>query len=99
MPTTIEPTVGRIVWFYENGGTLTQPLAAIITAVHNDFCVNLCAFSDGGAPMGYSSVPLHQGDEERPHGFFCEWMPYQKGQAAKTEALESELSKSATKEP
>jgi hypothetical protein len=30
-----------------------------------------------------------------PQGSFCEWMPYQQGQAAKTEALEQKLAEKA----
>jgi hypothetical protein len=37
-------------------------------------------------------VPLMQDGDEQPwHGNFAMWMPYQKGQAAKTEALEARL--------
>ena len=85
----IEPTVGRVVLFYDNNGP--EPHAAIITEVHGECCVNLCAFSKNGIPKGYTSVPLLQDDDPRPSCCFCEWMPYQKGQAAKTEALEEQI--------
>jgi hypothetical protein len=37
-----------------------------------------------GKTFAMTSVQLVQGDERRPeNGYFCEWMPYQVGQAAK----------------
>lgn len=98
----ITPTVGRVVWFhpsintgeagfaYHGGG---QPLAAIIAHVQGDRMVNLTVFDSNGVPHGRTSVRLLQGDEPHtpPNGYYCEWMPYQKGQAAKTEALEQKL--------
>ncbi|MBF5006826.1 hypothetical protein ISG32_21500 [Diaphorobacter sp. NR2-3-3-1] len=40
-----------------------------------------------------TSVPLVQdGDSCPANGYYCEWMPYQKGQAAKTEAAEKNAS-------
>lgn len=89
----IHPTPGRIVWFHPNGITLPpnfaysdseQPLAAVIAYVHSDRMVNLSVFDQNG--MGYSlaDVTLLQDDDATPNGFaYAEWMPYQKGQAAK----------------
>jgi hypothetical protein len=87
----IEPTVGRIVWFYTSG-TRSEAQAAIVTKVWNSRMVNLCVFDFGGGSGGVSSVDLLQ-DDAKPEGrsSWCEWMPYQKGQAAKTEALEAKL--------
>lgn len=92
----IEPTVGRIVHFYRHGKTQKdageQPEAAIIAHVWSESCVNLSVFNANGESRGVTSVPLFQGDGEPPEGmFFCEWMSYQKGQAAKTEELEARL--------
>ncbi|HEY4037822.1 MAG TPA: hypothetical protein VGM15_03290 [Burkholderiaceae bacterium] len=93
----ITPTVGRIVWYYPhrtepidcNPG---EPLAAIVARVHNEASVTLCVFDSGGAPHVKRSVPLFQ-DEKQEQQYigvssFCCWMPYQKGQAAKTEQLQ-----------
>lgn len=91
----IKPTVGRVVWFWHGGTTNnghTQPCAAIVTYVHSDAMVNLAVFDQNGFCSPRTSVPLRQDNDERPNGMFCEWMPYQKGQAAKTEALEQRLS-------
>lgn len=95
----IKPTIGRVVWFtpakddpaqYDK----KQPLAALVVYVHSDRMVNLAVFDQNGQMThGRTSVPLHQDGDERPAGYFAEWMPYQKGQAAKTEALESQLGK------
>lgn len=101
----IKPTVGRVVWFrpslnaaaeggftYHNNG---QPLAAIVAYVWGDRMVNLAVFDSNGVLHSKTSVPLVQdGDEPSPDGYYCEWMPYQKGQAAKTEQLEQKLTAS-----
>lgn len=95
----IKPSVGRIVWFTPgdwDGNVLTrhpdQPLAAIVAYVHSDRMVNLTVFDANGHPHGRTSVQLVQDGDPRPDQFFCEWMPYQKGQAAKTEQLEKQVS-------
>jgi hypothetical protein len=90
----IRPTVGRVVWFW-GPSTSVQPRAAIIAFVHSDTCVNLAVFDRNGESGGMESVVLWQGDGERPDGPHAEWMPYQKGQAAKTEQLERVISEVA----
>lgn len=96
----IKPTVGRVVWFHPSELTGEanfarhqdgQPYAAIIARVWSNAIVNLTVFDASGTPHPRTSVKLWQGDGIPP-GTYCEWMPYQKGQAAKTEAAE----KSAT---
>lgn len=93
----IKPTVGRVVWFYPQGSREnTQPLPAIVSAVWGDRCVNLMVIEQNGVPMSHppTSVTLVQEGDERPKqvdgtfGRHCTWMPYQIGQAAKTEAAE-----------
>lgn len=99
----IRPTVGRVVWFYPAGSSPgNQPLAAIIAHVHSDTRVNLAIFDPNGVPMADppTSIPLAQDEDGMPaSGFYCMWMPYQKGQAAKAEALESKLSTCETTPP
>lgn len=88
----ITPTVGRVVWYWPTGRVEGQPQVALIAHVWSDTCVNLAIFDDNGVPYPKppTSVLLVQDGNERPNGgHFCEWMPYQKGQAAKTEALEA----------
>ncbi len=92
----IKPTVGRVVWYVGSEGDelngmpkSDQVCAALIAYVHSDTLVNLVVFDCNGAPHSRTSVTLlHEGAKEGP---YCTWMPYQKGQAAKTEELEAKL--------
>lgn len=88
----IKPTIGRVVLFWDRSPDRplqTQAHAALVAYVHSDNMVNLSVFDAEGRPHPQTSVRLLQDDEEAPNGPYCEWMPYQKGQAAKTEALET----------
>jgi len=87
----IKPSIGRVVWF-QPGKSIEQPLrdqpfAAIVAYVWNDRMINLAYFNENGEPRNATSVTLLQDDDQTPgHGHFAEWMPFQKGQAAKQEA-------------
>ena len=75
----------------------TQPMAAVIAFVHpcgpGGWRINISRLSRDGIAIPMTDVPLVQNEMDRPlHGGWCEWMPYQKGQAAKTEALEAKVS-------
>lgn len=87
----IKPTIGRIVWFYPQGRQQVeakqQPHAAIIAYVHSDDYINITYFDTNGFAHPANGVFLRQEGEPRPDFAFCEWMPYQLGQAAKTAAL------------
>jgi len=92
----IRPTVGRVVLFWPilNPGERpdAQPWAAIVTYVWSDRMVNLSVFAHNGVQRSCTSVPLLQDGDAAPiSGYYCEWMPYQKGQAARTEAAERQL--------
>lgn len=75
---TIKPTVGRIVYFYESkpgigsghsnaGFTTTGPHAAVVTQVHSDNCVNLAVFNqNGNSTFGRTSIKLLAPGETRP---------------------------------
>jgi hypothetical protein len=89
--TVITPTIGRVVWYYHGHHTQDQAYAALVTYVHSDTLINCVAFNPNGEPLSCTSVPLIQDNSERPVGHYAEWMPYQKGQAAKTEALEKQV--------
>lgn len=87
----IKPTIGRVVWYFPSGDNSEvvkyddQPMAATVAYVHNDHMVNLSVVDHAGNQHACTSVRLVQEGEECPNGAYCEWMPYQKGQAAKTE--------------
>jgi hypothetical protein len=92
----IKPTVGRMVHYYPAGTDSmavngSDPLAAIIACVWTDTCVNLAIFDANGIPHQKTSVLLLQYDNPAPDGGYAEWMPYQKGQAAKTDELEARI--------
>lgn len=99
----IKPTIGRVVWFwpyapslfgeFHFNGSLEQPCAAIVVAVWSDRCVNLVVYDHAGMSHSFGSVILVQDGDSKPERCcFCEWMPYQKGQAAKAEELEKQRS-------
>lgn len=92
----IKPTQGRVVWFrpHVTDGISRlgdgQPHAAIIAGVRSDAAVNLSVLDHFGNWSARTNVPLIQdGDPPPADCSYAEWMPYQKGQAAKTEALEA----------
>lgn len=104
----IEPTPGRVVLFHPekhdvrlwgqyDGGHV---FCALIADVHSPYLVNLMVVGHDGYPHPRINVKLVNGDVARPHhndDAFCEWMPYQKGQAAKSEELEKQLASKAGK--
>lgn len=84
----IKPTPGRVVWFREAPDQQvlhhdkSQPLAATIAYVHHDRMVNLTVHDANGGTHARTSVRLLQdGDKPEGEGMWCEWMPYQVGQA------------------
>jgi len=85
----IKPTVGRVVWvFRRESNDVKQPEAALVTYVHDDRYINVAGFNSNGEAFQATSLWLVQAGEAKPdHNFAC-WMPYQQGQAAKTEAAE-----------
>lgn len=86
----ITPTVGRVVWVFrpKDSIDIKQPEAALITYVHGDRLINVAGYNANGTPFSLTSLTLVQPEEPKPEHNFAAWMPYQKGQAAKTEALE-----------
>lgn len=94
----IEPANGRIVWFTPGADfhgihhDETKPLAATICHVWGDRMVNLDVIDSNGNHWPVTSVDLVQTDDDlaavKYRGRYAEWMPYQKGQAAKTEQAE-----------
>lgn len=92
----IKPTVGRVVWYHPcetdpGPNPSDQPLCALVAHVWSDTCVNLAIFDANGSTYSKTSVLLLQDEMERPGANYAEWMPYQKGQAAKAEQLEAKI--------
>lgn len=95
---TIKPTVGRVVWFHPSKNSAEpgfsrhaegEPYAAMIAHVNGERLVNLTVFDANGAAHPRTSVELVQDGCSIPgSGYYAEWMPYQNGQAAKTEVAE-----------
>jgi hypothetical protein len=82
----IKPTVGRVVWFHQGTAGIFPgsegTCAAVVAFVHGERMVNLAVFDADGNAHARTSVPLVQeGDAVPASGFYCEWMPYQLGQA------------------
>ena len=96
----IPPSHGRIVWYTPSRipgdhGTDSvmvhhdklKPLAAMVVHVWSDRMVNLVVFDSNGGQHQRTSVDLLQDEDPAPaSGRFCAWMPYQLGQAARSEA-------------
>lgn len=99
----ITPTPGRVVWYWPTPEDIKQgmfaypgsdqPMAATVSFVHSDRMVNLSVVDHNGKPFEKRSVTLLQeGDTVRNSKYgYAEWMPFQKGQAAKTEQLAGQL--------
>ncbi len=89
----IKPTPGRVVWYRPGPGdvanhSIGEALAAIVCHVWSDRMVNLCVFDANGNPQPRTSVVLLQDDDQPPTGSYCQWMPYQVGQAARHAAAD-----------
>lgn len=78
----IYPSIGRAVLFHpskKDKDEGAQPYPALICYVHSDCMINVAGFNNKGMPFRQASVQLVQeGDPIPEHGFFAEWMPYQK---------------------
>lgn len=124
-PEIITPTIGRKVWYRHDGGRTTdinggqvnvvsygdQPMDATVIYVWHDRMVNLRITDHAGNTFALSSVNLVQQGDVTPNYRYCEWMPYQKGQAAKAvatalpvmdpgpDSLEREIQAKANKGP
>lgn len=90
VPVLIKPVVGRVVWFFPaphfSVAGAPGPLAATIVHVHSDRMINVAVYDSNGKQFAETSVTLVQpGDEVYTGANRCEWMPFQQGQAAKTD--------------
>lgn len=97
----ITPTIGRVIWVFRPGDSVDvkQPEVGFITYIHSDRCINVAGFNANGTPFSLTSLTLVQLEDEKPEWNFAAWMPYQKGQAAKTEQAEAELAVATAIEP
>lgn len=94
MAQIIVPTVGRVVWYWPRGERQPdqQPWLAHICYVNGDGTVNLLTADRWGVPHPKVNVRLVQDGETPPSPeHYCEFMPFQKGQAARTEAAEAKI--------
>ena len=89
----IQPTIGRVIWFARERGQ-TEPFAAMIAFVHPQEpgaeyqLVNVRYMDHNADSHKAMNVPLvNYGQNPPAEGPCCTWMPYQVGQAAKTEAV------------
>jgi hypothetical protein len=94
----IEPSVGRIVWYHphvDQGGDVDgQPHAAIVAKVLDPRLINLAVINENGSLYARQNVVLLQDDDAAdPDGDYADWMPFQKGQAVKTEAATGDVAK------
>lgn len=86
----IKPTIGRVVLVHRGQSDQAEP--ALVSYVHSDTMINVGGFDRNGAPFAATSMQLLQDDATPTNpAYYAEWMPYQKGQAAKTEQLEKQI--------
>lgn len=85
----IKPTIGSKLWFWpaQSHGHMTslddeQPMDATVVFVHPDSRVNLLVVDHQGAGHAVAWVFLRQDHQKSPDSAYCEWMPYQLGQAS-----------------
>lgn len=94
----IVPTIGRRVWYWPGAGNdhrvldRTQAFDAGVVFVHDDHRVNLDVTDHTGRHFAVGNCFLYQGEDdpdpalrEPPKEDFAQWMPYQRGQAAKAQ--------------
>lgn len=105
----IAPGIGRIV-HYHPAYAHADPFAAIVCGLHynkpagledgaelNPRLVNLLVITERGASFEAIEVQLLQDDDEAPaEAPHAEWMPFQKGQAPASSAIEERVAKLET---
>ena len=87
----IQPTIGRQVWLWldQQHKKHGQPFAATVVYVNSVRDINVHALDNSGQPAAYVGITLVQPGDKLPlTGAFCEWMPYQIGQAAQAGGAE-----------
>ena len=87
MSNPVKPTLGRIVLLTLATGVVAP---AIVTGLytHDENTIDATAFPAGAAPVHYTKVA----HDDNPYALATwRWMDYQKGQAAKADALQVQL--------
>lgn len=97
MSKTIEPTVGRIVWYRDTDGATR---AAIVVGVNSKFNVNLFVFGYSSSDLigGMKDSVTHADPAIEPRCLpSWDWMPYQKQQVEKhtSEAVRADAPKTS----
>jgi hypothetical protein len=98
----IQPTVGRVILIRGRHAVppKEQPEAALVAFVHEDGTINVAGFDAHGMPFAAHNVRIpDEGDPAVPQGIYAAWMPYQVGQAAKTEEALQQLAAATGGEP
>ncbi len=92
----IKPTTGRVVYHVAPECRKEDPFVAHICHVNADGTVNIVYYDHSGIYHRRLNVPMVQDGEQPPvtNTNYCFWMPYQLGQAAKTEAAEAKTNAS-----
>lgn len=88
-----EPTIGRVIYLYDNTMTgVDRPYLGMVADVIGGHTINAVGFNHDGDLLvgGLQNVP-HDSDKPAGAKVWWDWMPFQKGQAAKTEELQKEL--------
>lgn len=79
-----EPTIGRKVYYFDPTTTSltshdrSKPFDVNIVYVWSSTCINIAGFDHNGNLFSRTSVPIN---ETAGASAWCEWMPYQQGQA------------------
>ena len=87
------PTIGRVIYLYDSTMTgVDRPYLGMVADVVGGDTINAVGFNHDGDVLvgGIQNVP-HDSDKPNDAKVWWDWMPYQKGQAAKTEALQAQL--------
>lgn len=89
----IKPSIGRKVYYFVKNpdGRLasndhTMPFDVNIVYVWSDNLVNVAGFDHNGNVFARTSVPINVEAGGGGASAWCEWMPYQVGQAKANEA-------------
>jgi len=83
-----EPSIGRILWYFDGNGLQEQAMPAIVSHVNDNGTVNVGCFDMTGRHFSAMEMTLLQGDDEPIFDgkAWCQWMPYQVKQHAKHKA-------------